>query len=305
MSTTLAGDVTTSTVDSTILECAPNMEAPEPAVTGGEELKAFASKHSYFIAWVALICVFSILTIFILWTMGYVSFGKSTVSTYSSSFVNPPSSTFTSRFGNNPNWRMTSGDAGYGSSIDIPGSERSLGFNIDSECPVHKNGYSAKPKAGVNNFVDHATIAPRPGIGQHIDHATINRQNNAEHLNQRYKSNLDNPDEARKQAEMARLEREVRQKQYEEQQMTSCGQNWDPLATEEARVLSSVGSYRQASAGMGTFNKVINENCNATLSDAQLEAIMQGGEPFTVDRFDQLPTQNRPSVTQKPLKIYQ
>lgn len=314
MSTDTSGNA--ATADMSVLECAPNMETSTGSVTGGEELREFASRHSFFLAWVAMITVFLIMTIFILWTMGYVTFGKSTVSSYSSSFITP---TGTSKFGNNSNWRMTNGDAGYGSSVDIAEADRGLGFYTGPECPVHKSGYTdhltnknhfvdhatIRPGPGVGRFVDHAV--PRPGVGHFVDHAVANNTTNNTAVKQFAmrnpsigKSHLDNPDPAAvaaAQAATAQQERVARQKAYEEQNMSTCNEGWDPLASEEARVLASVGTYRQASAAMGTFNKVLNDNCNATLTDAQLEAIMQGGEPFSVSHFDQLPVQNNQTVS--------
>lgn len=58
----------------------------------------------------------------------------------------------------------------------------------------------------------------------------------------------------------------------------NCNEPWDDAATEEAKALAGVGSYRTAGSGMHLFNKAINNNIQ--LSDSQLEAIMQGGEPF-------------------------
>lgn len=63
------------------------------------------------------------------------------------------------------------------------------------------------------------------------------------------------------------------------QVLSGCSNGWDPMATEEAKVLGSIGVYRQASPGMSGFVKNVNDN--VPLTDAQLEAIMQGGEPFT------------------------
>lgn len=308
MSTSTSAEDATGN-DTGIVNCGPNVDSNVQSFTGGEELKAFAAKYSMGLAWVAMISVFVILAIFILWTMGYVTFGKSTVSSYSSSFVTPPKDPpqpTTSRFGNNPNWRMQAGDAGYGAGIDIPGSGRGLGFEgFNGNCPIHEG---MRPRPGVSNFVEHNTVHPRPGVSNMepqphpavLQQQQIRRQQ--ENLEQQRVAEADA--KARAQAELAKQEREARRAAYEAQNMESCNAKWDPMAIEEARVLTSVGSYQQRSPAMGTFNSVINPKSNVTLTDAQLEAIMQGGEPFSVDRFDQLPITNS-QLTNKPLVRYQ
>jgi hypothetical protein len=246
---------------------------------GGEEsLSQWANKRGVFLFWIAAISVSITVLIFLLWTMGNVQIGRSVVSYYSSSTTGKNNNTV-SRFGNNPNWRMGYGDAGFGSSVDIPGTDRSLGFNTEADCPLHGSNISSykNTRNGIKSqFVDHLSPTPgRPGIsgisGMSIKPG-VGKNNFVDHLD----------NDAAAAAAAARAEREARQKMYEDQVMRTCADPWDPMATEEARVLSSVGSYSNA-AGLGAFNKAINTNCTATLTDAQLEAIMQGKDSFNVD----------------------
>jgi hypothetical protein len=328
MSANTTGEDVANGLDTNIMNCGPNMDSNISPFTGGEELRQFAAKYSLGLAWVAMISVFIILTIFILWTMGYVTFGKTTVSSYSSSFITPIPKTNNYIPGNHPNWRMTAGDAGFGSGIDIPGAGKSLGFDSfnNNKCPHQDNMRQQQP--GVSNFADSRVQELRrqqeymeQARRQHEHMEQARRQQ--EHMEQarRQQENMEqarrqqeNMEQARRveieakakaQAELAKREREARQSAYESQYLQSCEDKWDPMAIEEAKALTTVGSYQQRSPGMGTFNSVINPKSNVVLTDAQLEAIMQGGEPFTVDRFDQqLPITNS-QLTNKPIVRYQ
>jgi len=62
--------------------------------------------------------------------------------------------------------------------------------------------------------------------------------------------------------------------------LAGCNNPWDPMATEEAKVLGAVGVFKPNTPGMSSFSRAINDNI--PLTDAQLEAIMQGGEPYTI-----------------------
>lgn len=239
---------------------------------GDHELKEWANSRGVFLFWVAAISVAISVMIFLLWTMGNVQFGRLNNVSYYSSAKNPKS-----HFGNNPNWRMGFGDAGFGSAIDIPGTNNSLGFNTE-ECPIHK-------KTNTSHFVDNLT--PTPGVGRRNSFTDKMVPGDRLPLSDRIKNSgnynrehLDNNGDATTQAE-----REARQKLYEDQAMKSCADPWDPLATEEARVLASVGTYSHANA-MKPFYQTINPNSSSsTLTDAQLEAIMQGQDSFYVDRL--------------------
>lgn len=252
---------------------------------GGSELERWANARGVFLFWIAAISVTITVLIFLLWTMGNVQFGRSVVSYYASS-VSPSGMDRLqkSRFGNNPNWRMGFGDAGYGSSVDIPGTEMSLGFNTEADCPVH-GATNVSTYRNKSNFVDHMTPLPGKGKSKFGVSVAAGRPG----LPSRFSNGVDhldpnNPAEVAAAAAAARAEREARQKLYEDQMIKTCSDPWDPMATEEARVLSSVGTYRSA-AGLGPFNRAINTNCTATLTDAQLEAIMQGQDSFTVEHL--------------------
>lgn len=241
---------------------------------GNHELEHWANQRGVFLFWIAAISVTITVLIFLLWTMGNVHFGRSVVSYYSSSTQRPES--YTNPPGNSPNWRMGFGDAGLGSSVDIPGTGNSLGFNTEADCPLHGSNVSTF-NGQKSQFVDRLT--PEPGIGRRegLPQAGKLGLPKLDHLDS------SNPAEVAAAAAAARAEREARQKMYESQVMKTCADPWDPMATEEARVLASVGTYRHA-AGLGPFNKAINTNCSATLTDAQLEAIMQGQDSF-VDNY--------------------
>jgi hypothetical protein len=319
-------DIYSSTPGTPGLENSNN--ADNSVITGGAmDYTVWAKSNGIMTFWVSVISVSINIILLLLIIMGYYTWGKSTTSsTYSSSFDPKYRSKFSVN-GNLPNWRMGAGDAGMGSTVDIPGSGSSLGFDLGEECPIHKSNYVKSPmrptpRPGVSNFNPApgvnsvVTPSPRQGVSNFGSTADARRIANERMHN---KSNMENPsveerqameNKARQEAEIARAEREARVKKYEEDVMRSCNDKWDPMASEEAKVLASVGSYRNAYAGMGTFNKVIAENCNSTLSDAQLEAIMQGGEPFSVSPFvshatikpewDQLKAQNQAMNIQHP-----
>ena len=65
--------------------------------------------------------------------------------------------------------------------------------------------------------------------------------------------------------------------------LSTCSSAWDPMAVEEAKVLSSVGVYKSATPGMASFTRTVNGETANALTDAQLELILQGGEPFTTE----------------------
>ena len=233
---------------------------------GDEDLKDWANHRGVFLFWVAAISVAIAVMIFLLWTMGNVQFGRQNISYYSATSNGGGKA----HFGNNPNWRMGFGDAGLGSSVDIPGTDNSLGFNTEYNCPIHGNTTS--------KFTDH--MNPLAGVGKRSQF--IDRMNVVSNK----KDHLDNNDAAAAAtaAAAARAERDARQKMFEDQSMKTCADPWDPMATEEAQVLASVGTYARPT-GLGSFNRTVNPNCTATLTDAQLEAIMQGQDSFSVDHL--------------------
>ena len=232
----------------------PSADDCSSIIGSNEALRGFVSRNPTAFGWGLILAMTVFILMLIFWLMGYIHFGTVTVSKYSSTFVSPmavasrPTSILgQSRFGNNPNWRMGGVNSGYGSTVDRPGINDSLGFGVNSVSGFDPRRSTMEPRR--------AHLAPGPPQHQHVHHLQPQPQPQPQ-------------------------PRPQPQPQREGFTNQECAAKWDPMASEEAKVLSNVGSYRQGSAGMGEFIRQVNDN--TTLTDAQLEAIMQGGEPFSV-----------------------
>jgi hypothetical protein len=272
-------------------QAATTVENPTPveeecsAVVGSNEaLRGAVTSYPLFFGYTSILLTIIIVVLIVLWMMDWLKIARPVTSTYSSTFISPmatkPPTAILGRsnmeVGNNPNWRMGGLNSGSGSTLDPNrvSSGNSLMFGID--------GYKKSPYDKKQHLAPNPVPPADPGPVQ-VSPQQL-QQRATEQLKQRY-----------------------RRENFTESQ---CNQQWDPQATEEAKVLASVGSYRKASEGMGRFVQAVNDS--TTLTDAQLEAIMQGGEPYTVspmgiddsrlfDRFDQLSAQQHAQRMDKPL----
>lgn len=284
----------------------PHGGAPVVHARGGLDVRGFASRNSNTLFWVATISVAILILLLILMMFGRLHLGRC-----SSSFV--PTSIVGSRsnFGNYPNWYMQDGCAGYNCSVDTS-SGRSLGFGV--------SGFEQKK----SNF------GPLPGVRQKSQMVPSNeaQRRAAEELLRKSKMEAERQEAQAKQEHMRhRSHMEPRREhltQQEEQQraaayaaartydevgarqnrvLATCENAWDPMATEEAKVLGAVGVYKANTPGMSSFSRAVNDN--VPLTDAQLEAIMQGGEPYTVapagiNDMDMLSAQQRQEQSMVP-----
>lgn len=270
-------------------------------VSGGVDINNFANKNAVMLFWSSVIMGGMILLFILLFMFGYINFGKKTTSTYTSSFV--PKSIVggqQSNFGNYPNWYMQDGCAGYNCSVDT-NSGRSLGFGV-SDFESRKSNFGPLPGVRQNmavsnenqlqaatNFVQKSNMENYHN-NQHQCHTghcmkenmRLPHQNVVSHMEPRREHMT--PEETKAQEDAAkayiaaRTLDEVGARQA--RVLASCNNAWDPMATEEAKVLGSVGVFKPTTPGMSSFSRAVNDNI--PLTDAQLEAIMQGGEPYTI-----------------------
>ncbi len=242
---------------------------------------------------------------------------KKTTSKYSNSFV--PTSIIggvkQSNFGNSPNWYMQDGCAGYNCQVDTSNG-KSLSFgtvedarrsNFDGAGPnpvaaaeaqrrareeaVRRSQAELRRQENVNHAqamraAHAAQVAQGTPPGQvsnmvphagHVSHMTPHVAHMAPRRENMTAEDVAKIEQARA-GYVAQLDN-VSQRQVNV--LAGCDVNtWDPMATEEAQVLGSIGTYRPITPGMSGFSRAVNDNI--PLTDSQLEAIMQGGEPFTI-----------------------
>lgn len=316
---------TTDQVITTLGETSGTQFAPTPTgcggsnVSGGLDIDAFASKNAKMFFWATVIMGGVMVLLILLLLFGRLHFGKTTTSTYASSFT--PKAVIggsRSNFGNYPNWYMQDGCAGYNCSVDTS-SGRSLGFGVSDFETNKKNNFAPLPGVRSRFATPEAQRAAAAALlksnmdankqREHLvaeqrrqENLRLPRQNVVSHM-----ANKENmtPAEAKAQEDAARAYIAARTLSEvggrQAQVLAGCNNSWDPMATEEAKVLGAVGVFKPNTPGMSSFSKAINDN--VPLTDAQLEAIMQGGEPMQVgpvgfNQFEQLAAQTRTQETQ-------
>lgn len=281
-------------------------------VAGGVDIKQFINTNGMMVFWAAVLSVGILILIFILWTIGRVQFGKTVTSSYSSSFTPTTMIGGRSNYGNSPNWYMQDGCAGYNCSVDT-GSSKSLGFGI-SNFNDTKSNFGPLPGTRQSNMVT-TSEAQRRAAEEILrkNRMEANKHENLVPTREPMVHHRDNltAEEAQIQAERAKAFLAAQADEVSNRQartISGCDSAWDPMATEEAKVLGAVGVYKANTPGMSSFSKAINDNM--PLTDAQLEAIMQGGEPFVgpagFHDADQLAAQQRSNEqrTMAPLRRF-
>lgn len=264
-------------------------------IFGGEDIKTHATNNATIYFGATIVLGIIVVVMIFLMLFGKLHFGSNTTSKYSSTFV--PQGIIgrnQSNFGNYPNWYMQDGCAGYNCNVDTD-SGRSLGFGISNFDPKKSN---FGPLPGVRQHMSVSTEAQRKAVSDLLQKSNMTGCHNSgcpaakhEHMrlphqishmaNKREHMTADEQkaqDAAMNAYQAARSLDEVGARQN--RVLAGCANAWDPMATEEAKVLGSVGVFKQATPGMSSFSKAINDNL--PLTDAQLEAIMQGGEPYTI-----------------------
>lgn len=306
---------TTAQVNTSLSEPTEMQVASAPTgcgsnVSGGMDIDAFAAKNSKVLFWVSVVLGGVMVLLILLLLFGRLHFGKSTTSTYTSTFV--PSGMLgekqQSNFGNNPNWYMQDGCAGYNCSVDT-NSGRSLGFGV-SDFETKKSNFGPLP--GVRNHMTVSNEDQKKAAAELLQKSNMeNRQEQMrqEHLHHHHshmvpqkqehmrlphqhavshmapnREHMDNPTDASQQEAAARAYIAARTLDEvggrQARVLAGCNNAWDPMATEEAKVLGTVGVYKPNTPGLSSFTRAVNDNI--PLTDAQLEAIMQGGEPYTI-----------------------
>lgn len=210
----------------------------------GAGIKEVTTSYPGIIGVTAIVSMLIILIILLLFITGYVQFGKpATVSKLTTSPV--PLSILGRKTSNftSPKW----GTQGWAKGLGDAGS----GSAIDI-----------------------------PGMGNSLGFGVMSKftspKSTQEHLEQLHHQNHQLY-HANKQLQEQLLHKRAH---FENFNNSSCTQAWDPEATEEAKALAYVGQYKTGSSGMAGLVKAVNDN--TTLTDAQLEAIMQGTEPYQV-----------------------
>lgn len=255
---------------------------------GAMTIEEFADRYKVTTFWIALVLGAVIILLIMMMLFGYVHFGKNVVSTYTNSFVPKAmvGGVKQSNFGNSPNWFMQDGCAGYNCQVDS-NSGKSLNFGVSNfgnksnyQCQQHMvaNQSEAQKRAiddAIRRFQEeNARVTPMP-VSQMTPHPISRMTAQPPQMSN---------EEARKKEEAAR--QYIASRQLDEvsgrqvRTLAGCDTPWDPMAGEEAKVLGAMGVYRQATPGMSSFNRALNDNI--PLTDSQLEAIMQGGEPYIV-----------------------
>lgn len=285
--------------------------APAPTgcgsgVSGGMDINGFISKNGKMLFWVSVVLAGVMVLLLMLFIFGRLHFGKKTTSTYTSSFAAPPKAMVgqypKSNFGNYPNWYMQDGCAGYNCPVDTS-SGRSLGFGV-SDFESKKSNFGPLPGVRQNMAVSSDAqrraaedLLKKSSMEAAKRQAIVDEQQRQEHLRAPHQMPIShmtpNPtprregmtaEEAKKQEDAARAyiaSRTVDEVGARQARVLSgCNNAWDPMATEEAKVLGAVGVYKTNTPGMSGFTRAVNDN--VPLTDAQLEAIMQGGEPYTI-----------------------
>jgi hypothetical protein len=210
----------------------------------------------FFVA--TIILVILLITFIVLYVMEKVKIDFKSTSTNTASFTsghNEHLNNFVKKqhmMGNHPQWANGSLDAGAGGPLDRGG--RDLGWSTFK-----------------------SNLVPRP---QHRSNMVQPYRLSSMSNKDRYQ--VDNNDalaaasRAAQQQRVDTINADVSSNQA--QVLSTCGDPWNNMATEEAKVLGSIGVYKQSTPGMAGFARTVNDK--VTLTDAQLEAIMQGQEPF-------------------------
>lgn len=281
-------------------------------VSGGLDIDAFANKNSKMLFWVSAGLGAVMIIMLLLLFMGRLHFGKSTTSSYTSSFTPKTIIGQKSNYGNYPNWYMQDGCAGYNCSVDT-NSGRSLGFGMSNFDPAKKSHFGPLPGVRSKFASPEAQRAAAEALlksnmeakrqeNLRLPHQISHMEPRREHMT---------AEEAKKQEEAARAYiaartlDEVGSRQANV--LAGCNNPWDPMATEEAKVLGAVGVFKPTTPGMSSFSRAINDN--VPLTDAQLEAIMQGGEPMEVgpagfNDMEQLAAQQRREQVMNPARRF-
>lgn len=227
---------------------------------------------------ISIVLLIIVIVFIVLLSIGKLSFAKSSMV---SSFGGKENA-----IGNNPNWNMGGFDSGAGGSLDDgTGNCLNWGAGCKSRMMPMPNARSHMnpgnrlrfaPAPRKSNFREHldnndpAAVAAAAAAGMPIDTTTLSV--NAP------PSTDPNVVAAQNAATQAYLQSTNQVVANQNQVLASCSSPWDTKATEEAQVLNSIGVYRSPTPGMSGFIRTINGN--TTLTDSQLETIMQGGEPF-------------------------
>ena len=307
-------------MDTSTCEYSGNMETNNYEYDGSYEgggVGDFIKTHKIAVMIAAGVTVVVIILI-ILVAVGWSR--KPTSATSTSKFV--PTSlvgqkTQQSNFGNYPNWYMQDGCAGYNCNVDT-GSGKSLGFGI-SNFQQNKSNLATSPEAQrqaaeellkkQQHMEAHRQEHMRQQHAAHQEHMRQQHAAHQEHMRQRREhmtaEEIRQQEEQMKSYAAARTNDEVGTRQA--RVLSACNNPWDPMATEEAKVLGAVGTFKQNTPGMSSFNRAVNENI--PLTDAQLEAIMQGGEPYTIapagtHDIDELAAQQRQQQIMNPTRKY-
>lgn len=321
--------VTTSLSEPTETQVAAAPTGCGTDVSGGLDVDAFANKNARVLFWVSVSLGGVMILIILLMLFGRLHFGKTTTSTYTSTFV--PKGMLgaqQSNFGNYPNWYMQDGCAGYNCSVDT-GSGRSLGFGV-SDFESKKSGFGPLPGVRQSPMAV-SNEAQKQAVADLLQKSNL--ENRQEHLRRSHmvpqkQENMRLPheypishmaprregmtaEEAKKQEDAARAYIAARTLDEvggrQARVLAGCNNPWDPMATEEAKVLGAVGVFKPNTPGMSGFARAVNDN--VPLTDAQLEAIMQGGEPMTispagVSDLEQLGAQQRQQQTMAPPRAF-
>lgn len=227
-----------------------NPELVLEAIMEDPKRPMYLKMHPKIVAIIAGVMILVLIILIIGVLTGYIkiSIGKqATTSTYTSSLTpnKVVKKTNQSKFGNHPNWYMQDGCAGYNCSTDIS-NNRSLGFGIRDN--QRKTRFNNNPSTMNVNDLQSFRNAQR--IVNEFN--TNSRVGTREHMTNEQQSAV----------------------------LADCDSPWDPMATEEAKVLNNLGVYKGNSPSMASFSRAVNDNI--PLTDAQLELIMQGGEPYVV-----------------------
>lgn len=293
---------TTAQVNTSLSEPTETQVASAPTgcgndVSGGVDINAFASKNASVLFWVSVSLGGVMVLLVLLLLFGRLHFGKTTTSTYTSTFT--PKSILGAKqgFGNYPNWYMQDGCAGYNCSVDT-NSGRSLGFGV-SDFEAKKSNFGPLP--GVRQHMAVSNEEQRRAAAELLNNNKREHMCQASHMTTQKQENMRLPhqygvshmepkrehmtaEEAKAQENAARAYLAARTldevSSRQARVLGGCNNAWDPMATEEAKVLGAIGVFKPTTPGSSGFARAVNDN--VPLTDAQLEAIMQGGEPMTI-----------------------
>lgn len=299
-----------------------------PGVSGGEEtftsmwnkpFSKFIEKYPGWNTFLVGLCIVMVFCLIWLSWNGYISIDSKpdvNASRYRSRMKIKPTvgSTVKSNMTGSGAWRYSgdcSGDSGVCPGAGTAKNDWTLGM---SSFQGNKSNLVVKPTVGPKSTMVHEPGCP---AGDCPQKSTMGQESAVDQLMKENKARYQSLVNKEKDLEREKMEYEKKRAELmnssRKSNMTAsekaeCDKPWDPYATEEAKVLAGVGSYRQASSGMAAFSRAINDNI--TLSDAQLEAIMQGGEPFSVGRSNyvgqnaELGISNKPHETSNPIISY-